>query len=245
MGYIQTVPGLDLSGLGFPKVLPPVPFLGTALYASHLCGSEWDGEAAAGDDWSGNERNLSINGAAVADRALYGSSATAYPLTPFTVNDLVGGDASCTMLGVFRIPTGAPTTPLFNSGGTAPYLALQAVEAGNRIQGYVFGTDGNSTDVSLTYNTVVENRFAFMGCRWTATVVQPFYVNPTTGALVTATVSHSRGCAGAAQIKMLNAAAPNLAVGATAFYRGALTDEQLQAVYVAMKAVMDPVDNDI
>lgn len=225
---------INLSGRGFTKVISPIPEHGGKLYAAHLCGSQWDGAPSAGDDWSGNDRNLVINGATVSANALTGVSTVLHPRTTFTPTDLVGTADDVVIMVAARIPTGSPTTPLFNAGGTAPYIALQAVEAGNRIQAFVFGSDGLSTSVNLTYDVGVENRYATFGARFSKTSVQPFYVNPATGLLVLGVATaHARGLSGTAPFKLANAAAPNVGIAATAFYRGSLTDIQIAAVHAA------------
>lgn len=231
----------DLTGRGLPKVLSPFPTLDGALYASYLTGSYWDGEDAAADDWSGHRRNMTNAGVTVNEDSVTGVSAGAWLATPFSTNDmLAGGATEITIMGAFYIPAGAPITPLFNSGGTAPYVALQAVPSGNRVQAYAFGSDGTNANTNVVYTSHVgeiEDHWAVLGCRWSPTALQPFYVRPSTGDLIAAAVlTHAKGLAGVGAFRSLHAAAPNVSEAAAAFYTGWLDDADVLTVYAAMKA---------
>jgi hypothetical protein len=221
---------VDFKGRGYPKVRAFVPQFGGKLYAAHWCGSTWDGAGAAGDDWSGNIRNLDLNGSTVNAVDIEGVSSTLHPVTPFSTNDLVGDADDVVILGVFYVPATAPITSLFNSGGTAPYIALLATPNSNKMTSYVFDLSG-STSVDLTWNPEVENRYAIFGSRWSKTSMQPFYVLPSTGALVKGTAtSHSRGLSGSGRFHSLSATAPHVRMSTSDYYRGALADADILSV---------------
>lgn len=232
---------IDLSGRRLPKIISPFPPLGGALFSAHLTGARWDGEAGAGDDWSGNRRNLIVAGVTVEDDRVTGVSAADYLATPFSTDDmLAAGAAEVTIIGAFNNPTGAPVTPLFNSGGAAPYIALHAVPSGNRVQAYAFGSDGTNANTNVFYTSDVseiEDHWAVFGCRWSPTALQPFYFRPSTGALISATtLTHTKGLSGSGAFKSLHAAAPNGSEAAAAYYTGWLDDADVTSVYLAMKA---------
>lgn len=237
---------IDATDRGLPKIVSPFPTLDGALYAAYLTGSHWDGVAGAADDWSGYRRNMINGGVTVNDDSVTGVSAGHYLATPFSPAAMLSdGATEVTIIGAFNIPAGAPVTPLFNSGGVAPYIALHAVPSGNRVQAYAFGSDGLNVNTNVFYTadvSEIEDHWAVFGCRWSPTALQPFYIRPSTGALIAvAALAHDKGLTGGGVFRSLHAAAPNVSEAAAAFYTGWLDDADVLAVYAAMKAKLADV----
>jgi len=244
MSLIQTVPGLDLSGLGLPKIVSPVPLFVDKLKAAYLFGSDWDGAGSALDDYSGNGYNLISGDQVVGTNYIEGGSV--YPRTPFSVNDLLDGGSTCTVITVANVTSSAVITPLVQASGSTPYIAIHARPSADGVRGFVVDGTGTS-QADHTYGASgMEGIYATYHCRWDATHIIPGVVKPADGVVAYTSTVSARAPSGASGFNLMaTASTPHTRMAALAFYKGSLSDVELAQVYSALKATLATVSHTI
>lgn len=222
-----------------PVSTPVVPDFDDKLYALYMPGLKQPN--GKGADYSGNCRYADESGATILDDRLVGGTGKVIRL-PFNALDLMGGVGTCTIIAVGNCPEGFRAAYVSNSSTTdLRFMSLGVTQTSNLL---VYTNDVSLPDSALTQMTPIDTgrytRFEMVAAVFTPTKTTIFRRHPTDGWLSKVDTGN-RVLGGSNKFVLGSTGSGSTAfpgpsnVAAAGFFRGVLTQADLEVVYGAVK----------